>query len=394
MTELKAQFVGAWLVMLTVAAIICAALNYQQQKRFPLPEDGVTWMDQETNRPDPAHPDSLKSLVIAVHVMPDGPGEKAGIHEGDVLFKINGVPVSQSNQVAQILDRIGVDWSSFYTVERGGIEFNAKVYIQRARRDDALYLQYILGAAWLAIGLFVFFRRGRAPRATHFYLLCLACFILHTFHYTGKLNNFDQAVYLGNVVAGLLAPALFLHFCFTFPEPRRGWTASRVLSIYLPALSLITLQVGVAIGVVRTALPLLELRWVLDKAWLLLFTVCFFAGALVLHSRFRAAADPITRQQLKWLRNGAVFGIVPFAFLYVVPFLMNAIPSPPARLAVLSLALIPLTWAYAILRYRLMDVDIIFQQGYVYVLATISVLGVVYALVLALERREELSPPP
>jgi two-component system, NtrC family, sensor kinase len=96
---------------------------------------------------------------------------------------------------------------------------------------------------------------------------------------------------------------------------------------------------------------------------------------------------------LKWLRNGTVFGIVPFAVLYVIPFIVNIVPSPEARLAVLSLGLIPLAWAYAILRYRLMDVDIIFQQGYVYVLATLSVLGLVYALVIALERREELSAP-
>ena len=54
------------------------------------------------------------------------------------------------------------------------------------------------------------------------------------------------------------------------------------------------------------------------------------------------------------------------------------------RLAVLFLALIPITWAYAILRYRLMDVDIIFQQGYVYMLSTLAVLGVVSILVYAL----------
>ena len=42
------------------------------------------------------------------------------------------------------------------------------------------------------------------------------------------------------------------------------------------------------------------------------------------------------------------------------------------NLSVITLALIPITWAYAITRYRLMDVDIIFQQGYVYTLATLA----------------------
>ena len=57
-------------------------------------------------------------------------------------------------------------------------------------------------------------------------MLCLASFILSTFHYTGKLNNFDQAIYWGNVVAGFFAPALFLHFCLVFPE-RRTWLRGR-----------------------------------------------------------------------------------------------------------------------------------------------------------------------
>jgi two-component system, NtrC family, sensor kinase len=216
MKELKAQFVGAWLVTLTVAAIICAALSYQQQKKWPLPDDGVTWMDQETNRDDPKNPGRPSTVVVAVYVAPGGPGEKAGIHAGDVLRKVNGTPVENSLQVAQLLLQIGADQKAFYAFERAGYEVNAKVFVASALRDNALYLQYLVGIAYLSIGLFVYLRRGRAPRSAHFYVLCLASFVHFTFHYTGKLNAFDTAIYIGNVVAGLLAPALFLHFCFVF----------------------------------------------------------------------------------------------------------------------------------------------------------------------------------
>ena len=54
------------------------------------------------------------------------------------------------------------------------------------------------------------------------------------------------------------------------------------------------------------------------------------------------------------------------------------------KMAVLSLVLIPLTLAYAIVRYRLMDVDIIFRRGYAYTLATICVLAAFYGLVFSL----------
>jgi PAS domain-containing protein len=130
----------------------------------------------------------------------------------------------------------------------------------------------------------------------------------------------------------------------------------------------------------------------------LLFSASFGAGGVILHFSSLRADDPITRQQLKWLRNGALAGILPFAVLYAGPYIAGLIPAPAMRLSVLFLALIPLSWAYAILRYRLMDVDIIFQQGYVYLLATLSVLGIVSLLVFALSRgapdgrTEEISP--
>ncbi len=398
MKELKSQFTAALLVVLTVTAIICAGINYQQQQMYPLPDDGVTWMDVV----DASNP--VRSIrVTARHVQSGGPGDLAGIKVGDVLLRISpventpGVEIRQSLEVAQMLRRAGVWGKATYTLDRlgadrDGLEISAKVYISDANRDRALFYQYLVGAAYLAIGLFIFFRRNQAAKALHFYLLCLVSFVLHTFHYTGKLNGFDTAIYLGNVAAGLLAPAMFLHFCLTFPEPRRLWGMRQMISVYLPAVSLIVLQTGVAMGVVRTALPLLELNWVLDRLWLLIFCVSYLAGTVLLHLSFRRADDPIVRQQLKWLRNGALAGVLPFAIFYAGPFVWGSVPTAAMRLSVLFLAFIPLTWAYAILRYRLMDVDIIFQQGYVYVLATLSVLGIVGIMVFALSRRDELSP--
>jgi len=362
MRELRAQLINALLVILTVAAVICAGINYQQQKKFSLPDDGVTWMDVPAEKP--GAPDE----VTAIHLRDGGPADVAGIRKGDVLLRIgtsvnpNGINVGEAVDVARVLMRIGVWGKAEYTLQRDGVELKAVVIVSDANKDRALYAQYALGTGWLAIGLFLFFRRRRAPKSTHFFLLCLSSFVLHTFHYTGKLNEFDTAIYVGNVIAGLLVPALFLHFCWTFPEPGRAWKPWSAVSVYLPALSLVALELGVAMGGVRTALPLIEIRWLLDRAWLLIFTASYLAGGVLLHMKSMREPDPIIRQQLKWLRNGVVAGIIPFAALYAVPYILGSIPPPAARLAVMSMALIPLAWAYAILRYRLMDVDIIFQQ--------------------------------
>ena len=86
-------------------------------------------------------------------------------------------------------------------------------------------------------------------------------------------------------------------------------------------------------------------------------------------------------------------GLLPFAIGYVVPYLLGSVPTHLMSLSVLSLGLIPITWAYAVTRYRLMDVDIIFQQGYVYTLATLAVLGTFYGLIFVIFNPATITAP-
>ena len=115
-----------------------------------------------------------------------------------------------------------------------------------------------------------------------------------------------------------------------------------------------------------------------------LLTVLYLVGGLTLALEYRRADDPILRQQLKWLRNGTFCGLLPFSLFYALPYVLGIVPSAWTHLAVLSLPLIPLTLAYAIVRYRLMDVDVIFRRGYAYTLATLCVLAAFYAIVFTL----------
>ncbi|MDW8131480.1 MAG: ATP-binding protein [Bryobacterales bacterium] len=381
MRETRLQFSTALLVVATMAAVVAALVNFQQQARFRLPEDGVVWVERQ-------------GQLRALHVKPDGPGHRAGIKPGDVLKRINGAPVERVEDVTRILIGLGAWKRVTYSIERRDVLLQIPLITGEARPTAALYVQYLIGAGWLAIGLFVLFRRAGAPKALHFYGLCLATFVLLTFHYTGKLNNFDKAVYLGNVAAGLLAPALFLHFCLSFPEPRRWTRGWRALWIYVVPLAMMALWLGLSSGTLRVGLPLNEAGWLLDRIWLGLATASWLAGGVVLARARSQSSDPVARQQLKWLRNGALLGFGPFAVLYAVPYVFGALPGESAKLTVTTLILVPLTWAWAILRYRLMDVDVIFRQGYVYTLATLCVLGLFFSLIFSIGRFEDLEPAP
>ncbi|HLH17462.1 MAG TPA: ATP-binding protein [Bryobacteraceae bacterium] len=371
--ELKFQLSTAILTILTIAAAVSACVNLDAKLHFKPPEDGVIWVDRAPG-------------VQALHVPAGSPGAKAGIHEGDLLKSIEGVPIHKAIDVVQVLVTIGAWKNATYVVNRGGVEVTVKnLIVGETPLDHAVLYQYAVGFAYLIIGLFVYFRRGSAQKAQHFYILCLASFIYLTFHYTGQLNSFDQVILFGNLAAGLLAPTLFLHFAVTFPEPRMGFRrpVERVL-LYVPAGLFLLLYAGVASNAVRIAMPLVEVRWLLDRVWMLFWTVPYLAGGLVLRLDSNKADDPIVRRQLRWLGNGTLCGVLPFTLFYVVPYAAGMIPGAWQKMTVLPMALIPLSLAYAIVRYRLMDVDIIFRRGYAYTLATICVLAAFYGLVFSL----------
>jgi two-component system, NtrC family, sensor kinase len=370
--ELKFQLSTAILTILTLAACVAAVINFEQVHRFRLPDDGAIWVDRHQG-------------VEALFLTADGSAAKAGLRRGDRLVKINGVSIGQSTHVPQVLVGVGSWNKAEYVVNRGGVEFKTAVIVGEVPRDRAVTYRYLVGLSYLVIGLFVYFRRGSAHKARHFYVLCLLSFVFFSFHYTAQLNSFDKVIYFGNVAAGLFAPTVFLHFCLTFPEPRK-WcaTPARAALLYVPATVMFTLWVAFASSTVRIAVPLVELRWMLDRVWMVFATVPYIAGGLALALEHRRAEDPIVRQQLKWLRNGTLWGILPFSGLYVMPYVLGAIPNVYLKLSVLTLALIPLTLAYAIVRYRLMDVDIIFRRGYAYTLATLCVLGAFYGVVFSL----------
>jgi two-component system, NtrC family, sensor kinase len=375
--ELKFQLSTAILTILTVAAAISAGINFQQQLRFRLPDDGVTWVD----RLAPGEASSVRAL----RVIPESGAANAGLRQGDILRKINGLTIEKASYVPQALVRIGVWNKADYLVERGGVQFKTSVIVAAVPRDPAVTYQYLVGVAYLIIGLFVYFRRGSAQKARHFYVFCLVSFIFSAFHYTGKLNSFDEVILFGNVAAGLLAPTLFLHFCLTFPEPRK-WINSklRVVMLYLPAAALMVVYLGCSSGTLKIDLPLIQVRELLDRVWMLFLTGMYLIGAAALSVEHNRVEDPIVRQQLKWLRNGAFCGILPFALFYMLPYSLGMIPNAYMKMSVLSLVLIPLTLAYAIIRYRLMDVDILFRRGYAYTLATLCVLAGFYAIVFFL----------
>jgi two-component system, NtrC family, sensor kinase len=363
--ESQLRFVAVVLFLLTVAAVVFAGFNFQTERLFAVPDDGVWWIEHD-------------GRMVADRVEPDGPGAKAGIKTGDQLVSVNGQEIKGTPGLVRQLYRTGVWSKATYSLIRQSVTLDSQVILIPFDRSLNNWLRFI-ALIYLGIGIYVLLRRWTAPGSTHFYIFCLVSFIAYSFKYTGKLDAFDWEIYWCNIVAWVLQPALFLHFVLTFPEKRQfvrrqPWLLALA---YVPGAVLL----GRHILALRIAQASGVLRWDMDRQEMAYGATLFIVAAGVLWSSYRQASTTILRQQLKWVTRGTILAIIPYTLFYVVPYLMGSLPGTGMKLSVLSLGLLPLTFGYAIFRYRLMDVDLIFKRGVVYTLAAATVAGLYFGLV-------------
>jgi two-component system, NtrC family, sensor kinase len=368
--SLRVSLGAVVLALATLAAVIFALLNFDQRTRYEQVFDGVTWIDTDLG-------------VQARNVSPNSPATHAAIQPGDILIAFNEVPVSRAAEVARRLDRAGLWTKVVYKLSRNGEEFETPVVTAPAEKPLATenYLR-VVGMLYLFIGLFIFIRRWNAPRAVHFYIFCLASFILWSFHFSGKLDMFDWEIYWSEIVARLVVPALLLHFALVFPGRTESKLRStgKLLGIYALPLALLMVHVDTALKAFGFV-PWLGSYILLDRLEFGYLGAYFLAAGFVFYLSYRGAPSGVLRQQLKWLTGGTLAGALPVSLLYILPRVLGLTPPVWMKLTVISLVLIPLCFAYAIIRYRLMDVDIIFKRGLAYTAATAAVATVYFSLV-------------
>jgi hypothetical protein len=377
-----------WLLLIGAALLVAAGvLNFGQRARRETPPwDGVVWVDTSQG-------------VIAEAVTPHSSAARAWLLPGDRLIGIKlgegkAEEVTRARDVQMYLDEAKVGGQIHYVIKRPSYPVESQDY--EADLDNLgalsswtprdLYIN-LIGLVYLVVGFFVLFRQGgRAPFVLHFATWCLTAFVLHFYTPTGSYRDLDLPIaFLRNVSLIMFAP-LFVHFCARYPLRQqlfgeRRWAA---ILLYLPALVLIALATFVffsglvtlwASGVQYKFPPLSE-RFItlFYKISFAHFVVGLVASVVLLFRTLLTAKSAVVRQQVKWVVWGSLLAIAPFSLLYAVGYLFGAQSDPwLTDAAVLPLILIPLAFGYSVLRYRLMDVELVVRRVFVYALTTLAI---------------------
>ena len=245
---------------------------------------------------------------------------------------------------------------------------------------NLFYYLSLVGFFSLAVGTIVMVRRPTDRNTLHFYAICLLFFLLYSTSFTGRLNLLDWTFFWTDHLAILFLPVVFLHFCLSFPE--RRFPQARLVLVplaYMPAFVLAGAAVASQVLFVKTAAKdeLWRIADAIDRVQPLYFAVLFAIAFFALLDSYRRTRNLVHRRQMKWLVWGTGAGVLPFLLFYAVPFALGREPRLFMELlGYIPLALIPLSLAYAVVKHRLMDVELIFRRTISYTLAVAAVTGI------------------
>jgi two-component system NtrC family sensor kinase len=376
-----------WLLLIGAALLVSAGvLNFRQRANHETPPwDGVRWTD-------------TRQGIIAETIQRNSSGERAWLLPGDRLVAISlddnrYEEIGHARDVQMYLDQAHVGGQIHYFMERPSYPQETRQYYADLDKLDSVHkwtprVLYInaIGLVYLFIGFFVLFKQGgRAPFALHFATLCLAAFVFHFYTPVGSYRDLDLAVaFLRNAAFILFAP-LFLHFCTLYPSKQQMFATRRwrVVWLYVPAMLLLSLAAFVFLRNVMTpAIPMLRKIPALSEPFIglfyrlsfLHFVVALIASAALLVTTLVTAKSTVVRQQMKWVVWGSLLAITPFTFLYAIGYLFGAQADRwLTDAAVLPLILIPMSFGYSVVRYRLMDVELVVRRVFVYALTTLAI---------------------
>jgi two-component system NtrC family sensor kinase len=364
--------------LIVVSLLLLAGLNIHQRWTWRELEDGVLW------KVGPG------GDIVAAEVAQGTAGERAGLARGDVLLMIDGQIVERIEDVVSQLHAARDGDRLRYTILRMQARQQAEIEVAPVPSSPlGLYLSLAaVGIFSLLVGASVRLRRPDHQATLHFFWLTVAFFGVMAFSFTGKLDPLDWTFYWGDLTAQLLLPPLFLHFALVFPDRPDAWVRSdsgrpMVPAIYLPALLLGAVSVAGVVNGARHGEVLTRVAGLVQAGQLIYLAITLSAGLAIMVRALRRVRSVTARRQLRWIVWGTALGSVPFVLGYALPFAFGLPPIRGFELTALLLGLIPLAFASAIVRYRLMDVEVIIKRGLVYA-AALAAIAAMYAVLLRL----------
>ena len=179
-----------------------------------------------------------------------------------------------------------------------------------------------------------------------------------------------------------LTPVLFIHFTYTFTSFSSTIIKKIIYAFYLAAVLLAGYLCLLYFDATQHESLSSIHRYVqiynfVFRPFLL---ISVLSALLIFIKAYESADDLTTKRKLNWLLLGFLIGPTAFILLWVIPMILLGYSLLTEALMHLLLISVPLTFAIAIVKYQLLDINLILKRSVVYTIV-ISGLIVTYTLI-------------
>ncbi len=308
-----------------------------------------------------------RSLAVA-YMTANGAARESGVQLGDRIVQVGGQPVYTRSHLSLVSRAYKVGEPYSLLVERDG-QFVSLTLVGKADANiSTVLILPLVGVTFLFIGSIVYLFQIRDQASLIFFLTTCALALSYGFAYARSPFLFLLSF------AGYVVPSLVVHFFLVFPIHRpcidKWWLK---FLIYAPGVILLLPSVLMSLGWLR--IDVFDAR-----AWVEIYQVAGAAvGLALLIYTALTVKRPLVRQQIKWIVWGLSVAVLMNGFFIALEQFDDLRELVDINLINWITLIVPISFAFSIVRYRLFDIDTVINRSIVYVIVVAAVL-VLYIL--------------
>lgn len=334
---------------------------------------------------------TVKDESAVIKVDDNSPAQVAGLKDGDVLVDVEDLSLPfytfvQDPDYVKDRKEYNLIWESLAKLDEK-IDIGRQVNIKIKRETNILNftlvprhfpilqaikrtsLSYIVAWTFMLIGFLVLRKKYNDISIANFTIATTVCTSFASLApYTVRDLSYPYFIFRilkeSNYFGALISSFAFLHLILVFPRKRRLLERYPHLVKVLYILCLLVISIhysGIFNNMHLTSYLPITLT-------LSIFIICLIID-------FFKENDIVYKRQIQWVVFGFAIGLFGWLIFISIPILFGA-PILSEEMALLPSIAIPLSLAFAITRYKLMDIDTIFDYIVIYGL-TILILEII-----------------
>ncbi len=295
------------------------------------------------------------------------------------LRQIDNTKIEQEKDIEFILSKrtIGEHSTLLIQSEDGRIEKREVKLIPFYSQALFPLIYLLIGLFIMAIGIFVFFLKPDETRARVFYWASLAfasSIIINGGFYCLRKDWFSHIPGIMYYILYPLAAALLLHFPLFFSRRKHKL---ETFAIYFPAIIFAVGLVGLfLLSSIKSSIEIHRLYqsiYPFFRFYLFLFVLLTIFALIIIYRKTILEEEQV---QIKWIFYGVFIGLGPFIFLYQLPQVIRLNPLISEEFSQVFFILIPLALAVSIVRFRLMNIELVINRSLVYTILTVFTVSI------------------